>query len=85
MFLRKTASRLDAAPVLAENIELPGGIEADEIHHLPDAGAVFRGDKRLRGAAARQIAAGAPAAAGSPLGRGQGRADDDEFLRARLL
>ena len=76
---------LDAAPVLAENIELPGGIEAGEVDHLRHAGSVFGGDESLRSAAAREIAAGAPAAAGGPLGRGQRGADDDEFLGARLL
>ena len=39
----------------------------------------------MRGPAAREIAAGAPASAGGPLGRGQRGADDDEFLGARLL
>ena len=77
--------RLDAAPVLAENIELPACIEAGKIDHLRDAGSIFRRDESLRSAAARKIAAGAPAAAGGPLGRGQRGADDDEFLGARLL
>ena len=61
--------RLDRAPVLAENIELPGGVEAGEIDDLRHAGTGFGGDESLRGAAAREIAAGAPAAASGPLGR----------------
>ena len=76
---------LDRAPVLAENIELPAGIEAGEIDDLRHAGSGFRGDESLRSAAAREIAAGAPAPASGPLGCGQRRADDDEFLGARLL
>ena len=77
--------RLDRAPALAENVDLPAGIEADDVDDLRDAGAVLGRDERRRGAAAREIAAGAPAAACATLGRRQRRADDDGLLRARLL
>src|SRR5262249_30242048 len=76
---------LDRAPVLAENIELPGRVEAGEIDDLTDTGAGFRRNQGLRGAAASEIAAGAPTAAGGPLGRRQGDADGDGLLGARLL
>lgn len=77
--------RFDAAPKLAENIELPGCIEADEVDDLRDASSVLGGDESLRSAAAREIGSGSPAAAGARLGRGQRRTDHNGFLRARLL
>ena len=55
--------RLDLAPQLAEEIELPSGVEADEVVDLREAGPVLGGDQCRRGAAARQIAAGAQGAA----------------------
>jgi hypothetical protein len=35
--------RLDCATIFAENVDLPGCIEADEIDYLPDASGVFGG------------------------------------------
>ena len=59
--------RLDRAAELAENIDLPSGVEADNVGDLRYADAVLGGNERLRGAAAREIAAGSPAAAGASL------------------
>ena len=77
--------RLDRAPELAENVDLPSGVEADNVDDLRYADAGLGGYERRRGAAAREIAAGSPAAAGAGFERRQRRADEDGLLRPRLL
>ena len=44
-------SRLDGTAEFAENVDLPGRIEPDEIDDLRQARTVLGGNKRLRGAA----------------------------------
>ena len=78
-------SGFDFAPILAENIEFPDGIEAaDHVHVLQPCAVVGR-DQPLLGAAARQIGSRSARRRAAGIDLRQGVADDHGFVGARLL
>ena len=84
--LHVVARRFDRAAELAENVDLPSGIEADNVGDLRHADAILGGDEGGAEARPRARSLGVPqpppALASSERQR---RADEDGLLRARLL